>query len=75
MEAIDQDVAFGSRDEESPQFFGADEVHVTNDLVRRERLVPVGRAFGLRGFGLRGRGLRSCGLRPRVLSTRSLGRG
>ena len=45
--AVDQDVAFGSRDQKRAKLFGPDEVHVADDLVGRERLVPVDSRKGI----------------------------
>ena len=54
--AVDEDVPLGSGDEIGGQILGADVVDIADDLVRRERLVPIGWALSNGGHGERQRG-------------------
>ena len=56
--AVDEDVPLGSGDQVAGQVLRADVVDVADDLVGRERLVPVGLADGGPGQGQRDRGRR-----------------
>src|SRR5216684_346155 len=53
--AIDEKMPLGSGDEKGSQILGTDVVNIANDLVRRERLVPIGWALSNGGHGERQR--------------------